>query len=124
MRAFIKGCAKKARTRRRSSRRTPSPVPISGPPTLYQQLSSDAGHPSITALNRHVVGTTEEIVGLSLKPRIKDGEVIDTAFLAAMALLTCCMVANETFGRTTGGERLEELVAEYHELVAQTHPTS
>jgi hypothetical protein len=90
---------------------------------FYQRLSSDAAHPSVKALNRHIVETAKnEIVGLSLKPQIEDGEVIDTALLAAMALLTCCRVANETFGRTTGGERLEGLVAEYNEIAARTHP--
>jgi hypothetical protein len=39
-----------------------------------------------------------------------------------MAMLTCCIAANEAFGRTTGGERLEELVAEYNEIATQTHP--
>ena len=89
----------------------------------YQQLSFDAGHPSVTALNRHIVEAAGNAVeGLSFKPRIKDGEVMDTAFLTATALLGVCNRANITFGGTTGGERLEGLVAEYHEIAARTHP--
>lgn len=88
---------------------------------FYQQLSSDAGHPSLTALNRHVVSTTENAVAeLSFRPQIKDGEVRDTAFLAAMALLGVCISANTAFGGTTGGERLDGLVAEYHEIATRT----
>jgi hypothetical protein len=96
---------------------------ISSASVLYQKLSSDAAHPSLTALKRHFVQNagTE---GLLLKPRIKDGEVMDTAFLASMALLGGCIAANDAFGRTAGGERLEGLVAEYHEIVARTLPAS
>lgn len=84
---------------------------------FYKQLSFDAGHPSITALKRHL----DESAGLSLKPRIKDGEVKDTAVLASMALLGGCTAANEAFGRTIGGQCLDGLVVEYHEFV-RTHP--
>jgi hypothetical protein len=87
---------------------------------FYKQLSFDAGHPSITALKRHF-GESAETGGLSLKPRIKDGEVMDTAFLASMALLGSCIAVNDAFGRTTGGEHLDGLVAEYQEIVARTH---
>jgi hypothetical protein len=96
-----------------------SSTDISSASVLYQKLSSDAAHPSLTALKRHLVQSagTE---GLLLKPRIKDGEVMDTVFLASMALLGGCIAANDAFGQTTGGERLEGLVAEYHEIVART----
>ena len=95
---------------------------ISAAYVFYQQLSFDAGHPSITALKRHVVESRGKRVGLSLKPQIKDGEVMDTAFLAAMALLGVCIAANDAFGGTTGGERLEGLVAEYNEIAARPPP--
>jgi Family of unknown function (DUF5677) len=96
---------------------------ISSASVLYQKLSSDAAHPSLTALKRHFVQSagTE---GLLLKPRIKDGEVMDTAFLASMALLGGCIAANDALGGTAGGERLEGLVAEYNETVARTLPAS
>jgi hypothetical protein len=86
----------------------------------YKQLSVDAAHPSITALNRHLVETEGNEV-LRLKPRIKDGEAMNTAFLASMALLGGCTAANTAFGQTAGGERLEGLFAEYHEIAARTH---
>ena len=65
---------------------------------------------------------TKEIEGLSLKPRIKDGEVMDTAFLASMALLGVCIAADIAFGRTTGGERLDGLKTEYFEIANRTPP--
>jgi len=88
---------------------------------LYQKLSSDAAHPSLTALKRHFVQSagTE---GLLLKPRIKDGEAMDTAFLASMALLGGCIAANDALGGTAGGKRLEGLVAEYDKLAARSLP--
>ena len=57
-----------------------------------------------------------------LKPQLKDGEAMDTAYLASVALLWSCIVANEALGGTPGGEQLEELVAEYREILARTHP--
>jgi hypothetical protein len=86
----------------------------------YKQLSVDAAHPSITALNRHLVETEGNEV-LRLKPRIKDGEAMNTAFLASMALLGGCIAANTAFGGRGEGGRLEGLIAEYHEIAARTH---
>jgi hypothetical protein len=88
---------------------------------FYKQLSFDAGHPSITALKRHFV-ESDGNEGFSLEPQLKDDEAMDTAFLASMALLGGCIAANDAFGRTAGGEQLEGLVAEYHEIAARTHP--
>jgi hypothetical protein len=124
MRAFIKGLRQESpNAKPLKPKDAISGTDVSAAYVFYQQLSFDAGHPSLTALNRHVVETTEnKIAGLSLKPRIKDGEVMDTAFLASMALLGGCIAANNAFGGTTGGERLEGLVADYQEIAARTHP--
>ena len=75
MRAFIKGL------RQESSNAKPlkpkdaiSGTDVSAAYAYYQELSFDAGHPSITALNRYVVETTEnEIVGLSLGLGLRTG---------------------------------------------------
>jgi hypothetical protein len=96
-----------------------SDTEISSASVIYQLLSSDAAHPSITALRRHVVESTGT-KGFSLKPRIKAGEAMQTAVLASLALHIVCIAANDAFGRTTGGERLERLIAEYDELAART----
>ena len=110
--AFVKELRQESpNARRLKPKDAISGTDVGGAYAFYQQLSSDAGHPSVTALNRHAVETENEIVGLSLKPQIKDGEVMDTVFLAAMALLGVCISADNAFDRTTGGKRLEELVA-------------
>ena len=90
---------------------------ISSASVIYQKLSSDAAHPSITALKRHFV---ESAGGLSLRPRIENREVMNTALLASMALLIVCIAADDAFGKTTGGERLDGLVAEYNEIAVRT----
>jgi hypothetical protein len=95
-----------------------SDTEISSGSVIYQMLSSDAAHPSITALRRHRVESTGTR-GISLKPPIKAGEAMETAVLASIALLIVCPAANDAFGRTTGGERLDGLVAEYDELAAR-----
>jgi hypothetical protein len=83
---------------------------------IYKQLSSDAGHPSITALKRHFVASAGN-GGFFVEPQLKDGEAMNTAYLAAVALLWSCVAANDARGVTTEGE-LEKLVAEYRELLA------
>jgi hypothetical protein len=123
MRAFIKELRKESPNEKPLKPKDATSGTDVGAYVHYQQLSFDAGHPSVTALNRHIVEAAGNAVeGLSFKPRIKDGEVMDTAFLTAMALLGVCISANIAFGGTTGGERLEELVAEYHEIAARTLP--
>ena len=124
MRAFIKGLRQEARTRSRSSQKTPSPGPdVSAAYAYYQELVVRCRPSFDHSAQSDVVETTEnEIVGLSLRPRIKDGEAMDTAFLAAVALLGVCISANKAFDGTTGGKRLEELVAEYYEIATRTFP--
>jgi hypothetical protein len=112
---------------KRSNKKNPNATPlkaqgvisgtdISYASIFYQQLSSDSAHPSVTALNRHF---NEDAGGLSIKPRIKDGEMMNTAFLASKALLYACISANTAFGKTTAGERLDGLVAEHNEIEAR-----
>jgi hypothetical protein len=125
MRAFIKGLRQGSpNAKPLNPKDAISGTDVSAAYVFYQQLSFDACHPSLTALlDRHVIATAENAVAeLSFRPRIKDWEVMDTAFLAAMALLGVCISANTAFGGTTGGERLDGLVAEYHEIAARTLP--
>lgn len=88
---------------------------------FYRHLSFDAGHPSITALKRHFVESAGN-EGFSLAPQLKNGEATNTAFFASMALLIGSIAANDALGRTTGGEHIEGLLAEYNEIVARTMP--
>jgi hypothetical protein len=94
---------------------------MKGAYAIYKQLSSDAGHPSITVLKRHFVesaGTGR----FSPEPQLKDGEAMDTAYLASVAMLWCCVAAYHALGGTAEGERLEGLVAKHREVTAQIRP--
>jgi hypothetical protein len=98
---------------------------ISAAYVFYQHLSADAAHPSLKALNRHVVTTQqEEIRAISLKPPMRIGEVRETALIATMALLGVCVAANQILGATTGGESLPALVKEYQGLTENSGLTS
>jgi hypothetical protein len=122
MRAFVKELRREnPNAKPISPKEAISGTDIGGAYAFYQLLSSDAGHPSLTALHRHIVEVAGNVIeGLSLKPRIKEGEIMDTAFLTSMALLGACVAANTAFGETRGGERLDALKAEYLELAART----
>jgi hypothetical protein len=88
---------------------------------FYQQLSGDAAHPSVTALNRHVIaGKDGAIRGLMVVPPINVAEVMDTTSYAAMALLGVGIAATTIFGGTPKDPQLEELTAEYQALAAAT----
>ena len=80
---------------------------VSAGVVFYQLLSSDAAHPSITALKRHFVESGGN-GGFSLEPQLKNGETTDTAYLASLAMLWCCIAANDALGKTTGGEQLDD----------------
>jgi hypothetical protein len=84
-------------------------------------LSFDASHPSITALIRHFVENAGK-EGFSLVPLLKDREATNTAFFASIALLVCCIAANDALRRTIRVDELEGLVAEYNEIVTRTLP--
>jgi hypothetical protein len=54
---------------------------------FYSQLSADAAHPSLQALNRYIVSEANEIRGLDSFPFPSPSELEETANLAAMALI-------------------------------------
>jgi Family of unknown function (DUF5677) len=83
MRAFVKGLRQESPTAKPlKPKGAISGTDVSAAYAFYQQLSFDAVHPSLTALNRHVVATAgNAVAGLSLKPRIEAAEVMDTAYL-------------------------------------------
>lgn len=88
---------------------------------FYQELSADAAHPSLNALNRHVIsGPNEEIKGLILMPPVHVKQVLETSFYAAMALLGVGIAADTIFGGTSSCQKLEALYAEYHALADAT----
>lgn len=88
---------------------------------FYQELSADAAHPSLTALNRHVVAGKEGAIrGLIVVPPINVAEVLETTYYAAMALLGVGIASNTIFGGTPSHPQLEELAAEFQALAKAT----
>jgi hypothetical protein len=68
---------------------------------FYSQLSSDAAHPSITALKRHMMRIEEEagwVLGLDVQPVERGTEVADTVNIACNAVLGTCVGVNQILG--------------------------
>jgi hypothetical protein len=81
---------------------------------FYSQLSSDAGHPSVTALNRYVVPhTADEIGGIDVNPIVKDEEIEETLELLCQAIIGVCIGVNQILDGTEGGAKLNSLADEY-----------
>lgn len=88
---------------------------------LYSQLSADAGHPTLSALNRYIVTmeeSGERIRGIDAAPTTNPRELTDTLSLACMAALGVCVGANEILEGTDGGLALDALAEEYLRLSA------
>jgi hypothetical protein len=84
---------------------------------IYSQLSADASHPSVTALNRHV-GRSEENGEqlIDVVPEPKDDEIIMTWDWACNAMLGASTGVNEILGGTAAGQRLGPLADLYHSM--------
>jgi hypothetical protein len=64
---------------------------------LYSKLSSDAAHPTILALRRHLVRfieNGEQVLGLDISPPQHGTELVDTVDLACNAMIGACVAAN------------------------------
>ena len=86
--------------------------------TYYRGLSNDAGHPSITALNRHVIeDAAGEIKGFSFGPDVPD--VGDTLFGLCAAAFYLVTYTNEMLAAPGVSAELEECAAEYKRLVRE-----
>jgi hypothetical protein len=83
---------------------------------FYSQLSSDAAHPSVTALKRHMVRIEEEggwVLGLDVQPVERGTEVADTVNIACNAVLGTCVGVNQILGGTSVSPLLQQLFNEY-----------
>ena len=68
---------------------------------IYNVLSNDAAHPSITSLNRHILSMGRGNWTIAANPPINQNESIQTLQLACSAMLGMCVAFYEVFG---GGE--------------------
>jgi len=92
---------------------------------IYEQLSSDSAHPSLTALNRHVVQPTDTTTGgIDMEPVAKDDQLAESLQYLTMAALRVSVGANEIIGGTPGGEMLQGLLDEYMALTRRRDATT
>lgn len=83
---------------------------------FYSQLSSDAAHPSITALKRHMMRIEEEggwVLGLDVQPFESGTEIADTVNTACNAVLGTCVCVNQILGFTSATPLVRQLFDEY-----------
>jgi hypothetical protein len=88
---------------------------------FYSQLSSDAAHPSVTALNRYSVAGSEFVSpGFDVEPVVKDEEVTETLEYLCMAAIGVGIGVNQILGGTTGGNVLNSVAERYIVLSNRT----
>jgi hypothetical protein len=88
---------------------------------FYGQLSSDAAHPSVTALNRYIVPESHpEGGGIDVEPMVSDFEIAETAEYLCMAALGVCVAANQIIGGVAGAESFNAIADRYTELSNRT----
>jgi hypothetical protein len=76
---------------------------------FYAQISADAGHPTVTSLNRHLVETLKWGNALSILPRTDSDEPIETISYACNALLGACFAAGEVLGGSMEAPEVKRL---------------
>jgi hypothetical protein len=88
---------------------------------FYGQLSSDAAHPSVTALNRYAVPETDrEESGIDVEPPVSERELAETYEYLCMAAVAVCVGVNQIIGGTTGGQALNGIADCYADLSDRT----
>jgi metal-responsive CopG/Arc/MetJ family transcriptional regulator len=88
---------------------------------FYGQLSSDSGHPSMTALHRYIVPETNpEGGGIDVEPVVSDRELAETCEYLCMAAIGVCIAANQIVGGTPGGTALNSIADRYADLSDRT----
>jgi Family of unknown function (DUF5677) len=94
---------------------------------FYEQLSSDAAHPSVDALNRYVIPHSDpEGGGIDVDPVPHSAELAETLEYLSMAAIGVLVGANQMIGGTEGGKQLNALADRYTALsnaAAQTRTT-
>lgn len=88
---------------------------------FYGQLSSDAAHPSVTALKRYVVPDLHpERAEIDVEPVVSEKEMVQTLDFLCMAAMGVCIAANQIIGGTPGGAFLNGIADCYTELSHRT----
>jgi hypothetical protein len=79
----------------------------------YKQLSSDAAHPSLEALARHVTKEADGSLLVSVEPAASEKDTLDTMEWACQALMGVTVGANQIAGPVKAGEKLPALCDEF-----------
>jgi Family of unknown function (DUF5677) len=82
----------------------------------YKQLSSDAAHPSLEALRRHVTKESDGSILLSVEPVASEKDCLDTIEWACQAFMSVIVFANQIAGPVKAGEKLPPLRDEFMRL--------
>ncbi|MGT2468961.1 DUF5677 domain-containing protein [Mesorhizobium atlanticum] len=81
---------------------------------FYEQLSADAAHPSLEALNRHVIPrTADDVGGIDVEPIATDQEISQTLEYLCLAMTGVLTGVNQIVGGTDGGKALPALSDQY-----------
>jgi hypothetical protein len=84
---------------------------------IYSKLSSEAAHPSIIALKRHLVSEEDGTRGIDVDPPEAGNELAETLDLACNAMIGACVAANQILGHLPAvNDELQKLFVEYGEL--------
>jgi hypothetical protein len=89
----------------------------------YSQLSSDAAHPSMSALRRHIVGVENETLpGIDVAPKANQEELANTVDLACYAFISVLVGVNQMLPETSTNDSINEVFAEYQVLAGIERP--
>jgi hypothetical protein len=86
----------------------------------YKQLSSDAAHPSLEALSRHITKEADGGLLISVDPTVSEKEALDTMQYACQALMGVIVAANQVAGPVEAGQKLSGLFDEFISLAGAT----
>ncbi len=86
----------------------------------YKQLSSDAAHPSLEALTRHITKEADGGLLVSVEPAASEKDILDTIEWACQALMGVIVGANQIAGPVQAGEKLPGLFDEFIRLAGVT----
>jgi hypothetical protein len=82
----------------------------------YKQLSSDAAHPSLEALTRHITKEADGGLFISVEVVPSEKDILDTIEWACQALMGVIVGANQVAGPVKAGEKLPGLADEFLRL--------
>jgi hypothetical protein len=86
----------------------------------YKQLSSDAAHPSLEALTRHINKKADGGLWVSVEPVASEKDTFDTLEWASQAFMGGIVGANQIAGPVKAGEKLPALCDEFMRFAGVT----